>query len=112
MATEKHTPVIRTARKAHLCVNFRAYKAGNAPKCRQIINKGDRYEQGDVDPYAAGGFGHEFICSGCSEAVQNETGEHVTGKNCHVCAQDHGTAHYFAVCLPRHQRTRATGAAQ
>ncbi len=99
--------IIRTARKAGRCANYSAWKAGNAPTCHGIINRDDRYEQGDPDPYLAGGFGHDRICAGCSEAVKTERAEHVLGKNCHVCGQQHGTAHYFRVCAPRHKKETA-----
>jgi len=94
-------PVIRTAKKVHRCVNARAHAAGNAPNCHVVIQRDDRYEQGDCDPYAAGGFGHEYICAGCSDAVKSEVGKTVGG--CHVCGQQHGTNHYFKTCLPRHK---------
>lgn len=66
--------IIRTAMKTHLCVNAHAHRAGNAPNCRVTIKKGDRYEQGDVDPYFAGGFGHERVCLGCSPEIERENG--------------------------------------
>jgi hypothetical protein len=65
-------PIIRTARKAGNCANIGAARAGNAPDCKQRINPGDKYEQGDPDPYLAGGFGHDRICSGCSKALRDE----------------------------------------
>lgn len=62
--------VIRTARKEGRCVNARAHQAGNAPDCRVWIRKGDRYEQGDINPYEAGGFAHDRICAECSTAIK------------------------------------------
>lgn len=98
--------IIRTARKAARCANYGAWKAGNAPDCHGIIHRDDRYEEGDVDPYSAGGFGHDRICAGCSDAIKIEVNEPRRG-GCHVCNALHGTGHYFRICLPRHRATAA-----
>ena len=58
--------VIRRARKAGRCVNWRAAEAGNAPECLRTIEVGALYAEGDIDPYKAGGFGHDRICAGCA----------------------------------------------
>lgn len=58
--------IIRRARKAGRCVNWRAAEAGNAPECLRTIEAGALYAEGDVDPYTAGGFAHDRICAGCA----------------------------------------------
>ena len=59
-------PVIRTARKAGRCANRHASLAGNADGCTLTIETGDRYLEGDCDPYSAGGFGRDRICLPCA----------------------------------------------
>lgn len=58
--------IIRTARKAGRCANRHAAIAGNAPGCTLMIEAGDRYLEGDIDPYSAGGFGHDRLCMPCA----------------------------------------------
>jgi hypothetical protein len=53
------------ARVAGRCVSFRAAEAGNAPECRRIIEVGDTYFDGEMDPYKAGGFGKDRVCVEC-----------------------------------------------
>lgn len=48
---------IRVARKAGKC-------AERPAECR--IEVGDRYVEGDVDPYSAGGFGRDRVCLRCA----------------------------------------------
>lgn len=66
------TTIYRTARKRHRCVNAalaeRETREDVTAVCKVWIERGDRYLQGDVDPYYAGGFGHDRICLGCDEA--------------------------------------------
>lgn len=47
---------IRTARKAGRC----------GDRCGRMINSGDKYVEGDVDPYKAGGFAFDRICLICA----------------------------------------------
>lgn len=58
---------IRRARKEHRCANRHAALVGNAPGCTLTIKPGEQYVEGDVDPYLAGGFGHDRICLPCHE---------------------------------------------
>lgn len=60
---------IRTARVAGPCANAAAAERGVewAQHCLRIINKGDRYAEGEMDPYKAGGFGCERVCMSCAE---------------------------------------------
>lgn len=53
-------PIIRKARKAGKCAEFR--------HCGNRIEVGDRYVQGDINPYEAGGFAHDRLCLKCAEA--------------------------------------------
>lgn len=67
------TPLVyRTARKAGRCVNgalkSRGTNADVNQNCAGMINPGDRYREGDNDPYSAGGFGKDRVCLGCDEA--------------------------------------------
>lgn len=57
------TPVIRTARKAGKCAEYR--------RCGNMINKGDSYVEGDMDPYKAGGFGFDRLCMACGDEYIN-----------------------------------------
>lgn len=59
---------VRRARKAGRCVSYRAAEAGNAPECLRLIKVGDQYVEGEIDPYLAGGFGHERVCLACAKA--------------------------------------------
>lgn len=63
---------VRTARKEWRCVNHHAMIVGNAPGCRGDIHPGERYTEGDCDPYLAGGFGFDKLCIGC-EPIPRET---------------------------------------
>ena len=58
---------VRTARKAWRCCNAHAHTVGNpaAAKCRVTIEPGEKYTEGDCDPYQAGGFGFDKLCIGC-----------------------------------------------
>jgi hypothetical protein len=70
MSTDR---IIRTARKRHRCVNAHAADVGNpavADICTRYIEPGQLYVEGEVDPYVAGGFGHDYICKPCSDAGQ------------------------------------------
>lgn len=61
---------IRIARKRHRCVNAHAADAGNpavADVCTRFIEPGQPYVEGDIDPYSAGGFGHDRICKPCAD---------------------------------------------
>lgn len=49
--------IVRKARKRHACEN---------PQCPRDIERGDLYVEGDIDPYRAGGFGHERFCIVCA----------------------------------------------
>lgn len=51
-----------TDRKIHT-----ARKAGKCQwGCGGRIEVGDRYIDGDVDPYKAGGFAHDRVCMACA----------------------------------------------
>jgi hypothetical protein len=66
MATET-ADKLHYARKAGRCVSYSAALAGNAPECRRTIEVGDPYYDGELDPYSAGGFGHDRVCIACRE---------------------------------------------
>jgi hypothetical protein len=57
----------RKARKEHRCANAKAAKRGLewAQHCSLTIKAGERYAEGDLDPYSAGGFGRERFCMSC-----------------------------------------------
>lgn len=44
----------------------RARKPGPCSECRETINKGQEYIDGDVDPYGAGGFAKDRVCLECA----------------------------------------------
>jgi hypothetical protein len=62
---------VRTARKTWRCANAHACVCGNpaAANCRITITPGERYTEGDVDPYLAGGFGFDKLCVACEPVV-------------------------------------------
>ena len=64
--------VYRTARKRHKCVNGplaeRGTRSDVTSTCKVWIERGDRYREGDNDPYSAGGFGKDYVCLGCDKA--------------------------------------------
>jgi hypothetical protein len=65
--------VTRTARKQHRCANAHAAILGNLlvkDICTRVIKPGEQYVEGEVDPYYAGGFGHDRICKPCADAGQ------------------------------------------
>ena len=51
--------VIRTARKPGRC----DYWMGEAGRCRHIIQKGERYVEGERNDFKAGGWGCDRWCS-------------------------------------------------
>jgi hypothetical protein len=57
----------RKARKQHRCANANRADRGLewAKDCTRTIKPGERYAEGESDPYEAGGFGRERFCQSC-----------------------------------------------
>jgi hypothetical protein len=77
---EQYAWTIRRARKAYHC--RACYRAGPPASAttglafvravEKKIKPGDLYVEGDIDPYEAGGFGHERICLDCINKWESE----------------------------------------
>lgn len=84
---EKYSWTVRRARIAHHC-RF-CYTPGPAAQAvgglskvvavAKAIKAGDLYVEGDVDPYEAGGYGHERICLACIDKWESEEQSEATG---------------------------------
>ncbi len=62
--------IVRTARVEHRCCNAAMAERGVntlVANCHRTIKAGEHYIQGEIDPYRAGGFGHEYVCMDCAD---------------------------------------------
>lgn len=57
--------IVRTARKAHKC-DARNARGHGTGACTNDIAVGEKYVEGEMDPYRAGGFGRERYCEECA----------------------------------------------
>jgi hypothetical protein len=72
---EEYDWIVRKARKAHhcrWCYSPTRTADGRLHVPPHKIKAGELYVQGDVDPYEAGGYGHERICLGCIDKWEEQ----------------------------------------